>query len=80
MEEFEPPMGTAQDERVVGGVGIEAKGWQDIVVLFWVVGLFGVWLMVSIWPDIDVGSVVLEHDLRGFRDCGVRGFFFKVQT
>lgn len=35
IEEFEPPMGTAQEGSVVGGVGIWVKGWQDIVVGYW---------------------------------------------
>jgi hypothetical protein len=30
MEEFEPPIGTAQEERLVGGAGIAVAGWQDI--------------------------------------------------
>jgi hypothetical protein len=33
IEELEPPTGTAQDERVVGGWGIEVNDWQDIVAL-----------------------------------------------
>lgn len=31
MELFWPPMGTAQEERVVGGWGIEVDGAQDIL-------------------------------------------------
>jgi hypothetical protein len=30
MEELEPPTGTAQEERVVGGEGI-GEDWQDIL-------------------------------------------------
>lgn len=30
IELFEPPMGTAQEGRVVGGGGTELMGWQDI--------------------------------------------------
>ena len=31
MELFVPPMGTAQEERVVGGWGMEVDGAQDIL-------------------------------------------------
>lgn len=33
MEEFEPPMGTAQEVRVVGGVGMDVGAAQDMLVV-----------------------------------------------
>jgi hypothetical protein len=35
MEEFEPPIGIAQEERVVGGEGIWVEVEQDILVVVW---------------------------------------------
>jgi hypothetical protein len=40
MDEFEPPMGTAQDARVVGGEGIWLGVEQDI---FWMLRIMEAW-------------------------------------
>lgn len=49
MEEFEPPTGTAQVEREVGGVGIWDVGAQDMVV-----GVVEVYCVEKLlWKDVD---------------------------
>jgi hypothetical protein len=48
MEEFEPPMGTAQEVRVVGGVGMDVGAAQDMLVVVVVVLLLRcVWCLME---------------------------------
>ena len=55
IEEFEPPTGTAQEERVVGGVGIWLNGAQDILVEFWLlVRLFWCCVVFEVEGSFDV--------------------------